>query len=265
MQNWQYRTYMPDFDSGGYPNEPYGVIPDDTAWKTTSSSTISLPDVQYYFRDANTYPTTPPYTNNSSRVVLTISQSISVSFASDNTLNATVTGTIKSIVRDDIVGNPNTGSTVKRNLYIRQYKGGPVVAGGTFTNLDIATAGTIGSNITLPSYTISLAPGEDLSKYSLYVINCLPGHENDSLPSINVDAMDMGVSIKNIAPKDYRPGATYNGTDYMSHNRNGGMCNYWNGTEWVEMRTQNGGVGTNNPPLCYHDGQYFNQYKIGQE
>lgn len=266
MQDWQYRTNLQvPFESGGYPNEPAGVVPNDTGWKSTTSSTINLPNIQYYFRDANTYPTTPPYTANSSRVVITVSQTISTTISSDNVVHATITGSINSIVRDDIQGNPNLGGNAKRNIYIRQYKGGPVIAGGTFTDLDIATAGTIGSNIALPSYTITLHPGQDLSQYSLYIVNCLPGHENDPLPSINVDAMQMGVEIKNSLPVDYRPGATWNGSNYMSHNRSGGVCNYWNGSAWVEMRTQNGGVGTDNPPLCYHDGQYYNQYKLGQE
>lgn len=266
MQNWQYRTDLKiPFDSGGYPHEPAGVIPDDTSWKTTNSSTISLPNIQYFFRDSNYYPTSPPYTANTSRVVITVSQNITVSFSSDNTLTATFTGTINSIVRDDIIGNPNTGLSTKRNIYIRQYASGPIVPGGQFLNLDIATAGTIGSNIALPSYTITLAPGENLSKYSLYVISCLPGHEGDSLPSVNVDAMQMGIEIKNIAPKDYRPGATWNGSNFMSHNRSGGVCNYWSGTDWVEMRTFGYPDGKGNPPLLYRDDDWFDMGKIGQE
>lgn len=268
MQNWQYRTNLQiPFESGGYPNEPAGVIPNDTSWKTTNLSSISLPDIRYYFRDANTYPTSPPYTANSSRVVINVSQNIDTVIGNDNVIYATVTGTINSIVRDDIQGNPNLGSTAKRNIYIRQYKGGGVIA--SFTNLDIATAGTIGSNIILPSYTITLQPGQDLSQYSLYVINCLPGHENDPLPSINVDAMLMGVEIQNPLPeppKDYRPGMTWNGNAFMSHNRsNGGVCTYWNGTKWEEMRTDDYPTGKGNPPLLYRDGDWYNQAKIGQD
>lgn len=266
--NWQYRTNLKvPFESGGYPNEPSGVIPNDTSWKTTSSTTINLPNIQYYFRDANTYPTSPPYTANSSRVVITVSQRITTTIGSDNVVHATVTGTINSIVRDDIQGNPNLGGTAKRNIYIRQYKGGPVIA--EFDNLNIATAETIGSNITLPSYTITLQPGQNLSQYSLYIVNCLPGHEGDALPSINVDAMLMGVEVMNPLPeppKDYRPGMTWNGTAFMSHNRsNGGVCNYWNGSDWTEMRTQDYPDGKGNPPLMYRDGDWYNQALIGNE
>lgn len=79
----------------------------------------------------------------------------------------------------------------------------------------------------------------------------------------------MSVSICNILlepPKDYCSGMSWDGANYMSHNRsNGGVCEYWNGTTWVEMKTENGGVGSGDPPLCYHDGKFYNQYKIGQD
>lgn len=62
---------------------------------------------------------------------------------------------------------------------------------------------------------------------------------------------------------DYRPGATWDGSNWQSHNRNGGVCNVWNGSSWKEMRTQEGGSGTDNPPLIYNGSQYVNQKKIG--
>lgn len=64
---------------------------------------------------------------------------------------------------------------------------------------------------------------------------------------------------------DYRPGETWNGANWMSHNRDGGVCDVFENGGWSTMRTQDGGVGTGNPPLCFHDGQFLNQYKIGQE
>lgn len=63
---------------------------------------------------------------------------------------------------------------------------------------------------------------------------------------------------------DYRPGMTWNGSNWMSHNRSGGVCNVYEGT-WTEMRTENGGSGTGNPPLCYGSNGWKNQYKLGQE
>lgn len=63
---------------------------------------------------------------------------------------------------------------------------------------------------------------------------------------------------------DYRPGMTWNGTGWMSHNRSNGKCNIWNGSSWVTMRTEDGGVGTSNPPLIYGNG-WHNMRRIGQE
>lgn len=64
---------------------------------------------------------------------------------------------------------------------------------------------------------------------------------------------------------DYRPGMIWNGTTFMSHNRNNGIANIWDGSSWQTMRTENGGVGTGNPPLIYNGTDYVNQKKIGQE
>lgn len=64
---------------------------------------------------------------------------------------------------------------------------------------------------------------------------------------------------------DYRPGATWNGTNFMSHNRNGGVANVWNGNVWQEMRTEGAPTGKGNPPLIYRDGDWYNMAKLGQE
>lgn len=64
---------------------------------------------------------------------------------------------------------------------------------------------------------------------------------------------------------DYRPGATWNGSAFVSHNRNGGVCNIWNGSSYVEMKTTDGDSGTGNPPLIFNGSQFVNQKKIGQE
>lgn len=63
---------------------------------------------------------------------------------------------------------------------------------------------------------------------------------------------------------DYRPGMTWNGSAYMSHNRSGGVCNVWNGSSWKEMRTEGAPSAKGNPPLIFRGNDWFNQAKIGQ-
>lgn len=255
-KQYQYRSIL-NFDSGGYEGEEYGPQGATTPWITTSELSGTRTSV-YYFRDSNSSSNA-----NSSKVEITIKDTWIASITPNNTLNISADTDIVSIVRTDIQGNPLAGGTATRDILIRRYKGGDILY--RWDNLNIAQAGVIDSNINLPAYSFSLAPGEDASQSTLYVIGCVSKHDDDPLPSVYVDAMYMGVQFRNILPKDYRPGATWNGTAFMSHNRNGGVCNVWDGSAWVEMRTENGGVGTNNPPLCFHDDNYFNQYKIGQE
>lgn len=88
---------------------------------------------------------------------------------------------------------------------------------------------------------------------------------DSSLPyAYPTDSASEAVAVPVFVELDYRPGATWNGSAYMSHNRSGGVANIWNGNSWVDMKTTDGGVGTGNPPLIYNGSQYVNQKKIGQ-
>lgn len=63
----------------------------------------------------------------------------------------------------------------------------------------------------------------------------------------------------------YRPGMTWDGSDWMSHDReNGGVCNIWV-DGWTEMRTKDAGRSSDDPPLCYGANGLKNQYKLGKE
>lgn len=74
-------------------------------------------------------------------------------------------------------------------------------------------------------------------------------------------AHDVWASMINF---DYRPGAIYNGSDWMSHNRSGGARDIYNGSSWQTLRTIDGGVGTGNPPSIYNGSSWVNQKRIGQ-
>lgn len=64
---------------------------------------------------------------------------------------------------------------------------------------------------------------------------------------------------------DYRPGAIYNGTEWLSHNRSGGDRAIYTGATWQELRTEGAPTATNNPPSIYHDGNWHNMAKTGKE
>lgn len=53
--------------------------------------------------------------------------------------------------------------------------------------------------------------------------------------------------------KDYRPGSTYTGSAWASHDRSSGAANIYTGS-WRTMRTVDGGSGTGNPPYIYNNG-----------
>ena len=68
-----------------------------------------------------------------------------------------------------------------------------------------------------------------------------------------------------LADFDYRPGNVRYGGHWKSTNRDGGKCHIRQGGQWVEMRTIDGGSGTNDPPKRRSGGVWKNQYLIGEE
>lgn len=60
---------------------------------------------------------------------------------------------------------------------------------------------------------------------------------------------------------DYRPGASLVNGQWQSHNRGAGASDIWTGS-WSTMRTDNGAVGTDNPPFMLNN-RWYNQRKIG--
>ena len=64
---------------------------------------------------------------------------------------------------------------------------------------------------------------------------------------------------------DYRPGSTWDGTKWVSHNRNGGWAGVWDGSSFKEMRTEDGPNSTGNPPTIKHSDAWRNQRRVGQD
>lgn len=63
----------------------------------------------------------------------------------------------------------------------------------------------------------------------------------------------------------YRPGERKVSGSWKSHNRSGGACERKVNGSWNELRTIDGGVGTNDPPSRKASGNWYNMRKIGGE
>lgn len=61
----------------------------------------------------------------------------------------------------------------------------------------------------------------------------------------------------------YRPGEHKVNGQWKSHHRSGGACERKVNGTWTELRTIDGGVGTNDPPTKKTNGTWYNQRKIG--
>lgn len=254
-KQFQWRTNF-RLISDGYPDEETGVIPNDTSWHTTDATSGSA-TAEYYYRDS--YNGTNA---NSSRVVVTIRDEWNASINSRNQLTLTITSTVTSIRRDDFRGTNNTNPN--RNIYIRRYNGGSVI----WSTSDPATyAHTMGSNIALGTYTLTLEPGQGATGSSIYYRSVTVGHDNDPVPNDYCDEMLMGVEFKNILPADYRPGAIRDNSGvWWSHNRDGGEVHILTGNgTWREERTIAGGEDSDNPPSIRTNSKWVNQRLIGRE
>ena len=253
VYNWRLSSSI---ISGGYSGEETGVIPPDTGWRSTDVMSGSS-SAEYYYRDSDTGDN-----NNSSRVVVAISESWTASISNKNYLSVTLTTQITSIRRDDIRGTP--GST-PRNIRIRRSAGGTVLA--SFLNDPVNTAHTISSSpIVLDSYTFTLAPGQNLSRGSVYFRNNTVGYDDVAVPNIYVDEMWLGTEFKNTLPKDYIPGKVWDGSDWLSHNRDtNGHAKVYMGSAWSDdMKTIDGPDDTGDPPEIWHDSSTIkNMRKIG--
>lgn len=264
-KNYQWKTDAVII-SGGYPGEDTGIINGTTDWHTTDVLSGNT-SVEYYFRDSASSTN-----SNSSRVVVGATESWVASISSTNVLTITVTTTINSIYRDDIRGNPGSGGSALRDMYIRRSAGEAIL--WSVTNDDITTAHMIlGTPLDLGTYTFTITPESGISRGSIYFRNNVAGHGSDPVPSIYVDEMWVGTSFRNILPKDFRPGATLNSNTsiWWSHNRTDGACHVLSNTSpvtWQECRTVGDGTDQGNPPLILHAANansWYNQKKLGKE
>lgn len=134
--------------------------------------------------------------------------------------------------------------------FIYQYAGGDTVVDDY--QLDVP------GKTTKAEYNETIQPGGQFSNEHYYgrCYNEVQGSNNN---------LQVFLRFKNTYPADYRPGEVRVDGTWKSTNRTGGKCHIRQNGQWVEMRTLNGGTGTDNPPSLRKDGVWKNQYKIGSE
>lgn len=253
-KQYQWKTDV-DIISGGYDGEERGIITGSTDWNTTDIMSGSN-TIQYFYRDS-----THMQNENSSRVVISLTESWTASISNLNVLSITVNTTVNSIVRDNIRGDPGNATF---SIFLRREIGGPVI--WEVRNDRINTAHTIlGSPIDLGTHTFAIQPGQGISRGTLYLHNANYGHESDPLPNPYADAMWVGTNFRNILPKDYRPGCVLNNGVWLSHNRTGGTCHILSNGSWQEMRTVGGPTAMGDTPAVYQNGKFYNMNQIGAE
>lgn len=254
---------------GGYPGEWKGVDPEDTNWNPgTPGQKYGPLTYKYYYTDSNS-----ANNNNSSRVTVDASDEWTADFDDKNNLIITITTKINSIVRGNINGNPLAGGNWTRDIKVGRDKNNTA----WYVNGDnIGHAHTLSGPIDLGTETITIPPGGKVQRGSVYVLNHTTGL-SWSVPDYT-DEMWMGITFRNprdgepdtpvFTKFDYRPGANYNGSSWMSHNRNGGAASIFNGIGWAEMRTHygpsyEGQLVSDDPPYMRHAGTWYNMRNIG--
>lgn len=242
---------------GGYKDEWHGAEPAGTAWQAgkDSGSHTAL----YYYADSNAQNADGSWgdNDNSSQILIWVTDKWSAKADSDNNVIITLSTTIDKIQRGKILGNPNKTITNGRDIVLRRYAGGANL--WSVNNDPINIERTLATNLNLGTETITLKPGASSTRSSIYILNHTSGVSWDTPGS--TDEMEAGVTFRNNLPADYRPGATWDGLGWGSNNRPLGNCAVYNGSTYTECRTDEGGVGTNNPPFGYDNG-FKNQFKI---
>lgn len=236
----------------------YGVTPSTyTGWQTAQAGAQAGDTWQYWFRDSNV-PTSPGvWTDaNSSRVVVSLTESWSASIDSHNNLTITINTTINSIDRDDLRGtNQNTPG---RDISIYRVQGGSPIL--TVQDVLLAQAHNIYTGpLVLDSYTFTLAPGESLQRSSLYL-------HNQAIGWSSYDDIWFGVLFMNDLPAETIPHAVRGDNNkWLSHNRTGGDLRIRTSTKWSDnLPNLDGGTGYGDPPSIYKESKWLNARTFGE-
>lgn len=248
----------------------YGVIPNtEQTWQEAEIGTSGSGTWQYWYRDANRSSGGVWSDADSSRAVLTVTQSWTTSVDQRNNLTVVVNTTIDSLVRDDLRGN--NSDTPGRNIIIYEDEGGAPVL--SVTDNQVATAHTIYQGpLVLQPETIVLPPGQNAARTTLFL-------HNNTVGRPTYDHIWVGVEFMNPLPADYRPGATLKTADeywptpggvWVTHNDKNSGCHVLSDVSnmtWKEMRTVGGGVLQTQAPLILNgtdDDSWYDQRELGK-
>ena len=236
----------------------YGVSPTTyNDWQTAQSGQPGTSgQITYFYRDSNTSYAGEWVDAISSRVAYKVTQTWTTSVDSRNYLTVSVTTVIDSIDRDDIMGNDQ--NTPGRYINVYKEEGGTAYV--SVTDNQVATAHNISGPVNMGTYTFTLAPGQDLTRNTLYI-------HNQTVGGSSFDDIWAGVQFQNSLPAETIPGAVYDGSiKWLSHNRAGGDLRIWNGSRWTDnLANIDGGSGVGDPPSLYHDSKWYNQRTFGFE
>lgn len=242
--------------SGGYPNEGVGsngVVQDWT--ETPGDSGTST--VEYYYHDSALTSDA-----NSTIVYVSVTDTWTATKDPDNTYHVTV-HSVLNYIRREVIGSP---AALSASIFVRRYAGGPNIwtSGGC---INAAAAGTHATNVDLGTYTIDLPPGQETTTHgAIYYRSNICGYDTTPPPSIYVDEYWVGINFRNVLPPDYRPWATWDGSQWLSHNRSAGWSGVWDGSTFKEERTVGGdGSTTGESPYIRSSSNWVNSRKVGQE
>lgn len=82
--------------------------------------------------------------------------------------------------------------------------------------------------------------------------------------SFTISKSDPTKTLYAVWRKYYHPGKIWNGSDWLSHDREpGGDARVKSSSSWKDMRTIDAPTGKNDPPSIYHDSDWYNMRDIG--
>lgn len=235
----------------------YGVIPTDhTGWQSEAPGAQSGA-WSYWYRDANVMVGGSYNDANSSRVLVSLSETWNASIDNRNNLTVTLRTTINSIVRDDLRGTNQNTPGRQIDIY-RDQSESPIL---TFTDTQVATAHTIFSGPqTLDDLTFTLAPGESLQRSSLYLHNQVIG-------MASYDEIWFGVLFLNDLPAEAIPHAVLGANgEWLSHNRPNGDLRIRTSSRWTDnLANTDWGTGYGDPPSVRKENKWLNARVFGKE
>lgn len=265
--DYEYRAWLTILQ-GGYPGEWKGTSPANDPWHAGQESVNGF-FYGYYFRDSNC-----SQNENSSQVMLKATESWTAKFDDEtNNLIITISTKIESVSRDVVNGNPLKCGNWSRDIWIGRQNGGPYVIEKLKDGINYVHQ--ISGPVDMGTETITIPPGGEYVRGSIYILSHVTGA---AWTEINTDEMWAGAHFRNNRKPpepepepgmfDYRPGANFDGSNWMSHNRHAGTAMIHTSGGWEEMYTHyNGAEGvrqSDDPPFIY-TGSWQSMLNVGND